>query len=168
PAGQVGVAYSTTLAATGGTAPFTWTVTAGTLPNGLLLNAATGAITGTPTVAVSNLSLTLQGDDSGAPAQLKGVTLSVTTASATLVITTRSLPAGQVGVAYSTTLAATGGTAPFTWTVITGTLPNGLLLNAATGAISGTPTVAVSNLSLTFQVKDSGAPAQTNSVTLDR
>lgn len=83
-----------------------------------------------------------------------------------LAITTTSLPSGQVGVAYSTTLAATGGTPPYTWTTTSGTLPAGLMLTASTGAISGTPTVSVTNLALTFQVKDSGSPAQSKTADL--
>jgi hypothetical protein len=51
--GTVGTAYSQTLQATGGTQPYAWEVTAGTLPAGLSLNASTGAITGTPTTATT-------------------------------------------------------------------------------------------------------------------
>ena len=83
-----------------------------------------------------------------------------------LEISTPSLPNGQAGVAYSTTVAATGGTPPYTWTTTSGTLPAGLMLTASTGAISGTPTVSVTNLALTFQVKDSGSPAQSKTADL--
>jgi hypothetical protein len=81
-------------------------------------------------------------------------------------ISTTSLPSGQVGAAYSTTLGVTGGTTPYTWTLTSGALPTSLMLNAATGAITGTPTAPASNLALTFQVKDSGNPAQSKTVNL--
>jgi hypothetical protein len=55
-----------------------------------------------------------------------------------LTIATTSLPAGQVGTAYSQTLTATGGTLPCTWWVSAGALPGGLTLNTA-GVVSGTP-----------------------------
>ena len=47
---------------------------------------------------------------------------------------------GTTGAAYSQTIAETGGTSPFTWSVLNGSLPDGLSINAATGAITGTPT----------------------------
>ena len=56
-----------------------------------------------------------------------------------LTISTSSLPNATVGIAYSQTLAATGGEPPYTWS-ISGSLPAGLNLNASTGVISGTPT----------------------------
>lgn len=58
-----------------------------------------------------------------------------------LVISTASLPGGTNGVAYNQTLASNGGSA-VTWSLSTGTLPAGLTLNAATGAITGTPSAA--------------------------
>jgi hypothetical protein len=134
-----------------------------------MLNASTGVIAGTPTVAVTNTPLTFQVKDSGSPLQSKSVTLTLTIAPgtpATLAISTTSLPGGQVGAAYSTTLGASGGTTPYTWTLTSGTLPTGLMLNASTGVIAGTPTVAVTNTPLTFQVKDSGSPAQTKTANL--
>jgi len=85
---------------------------------------------------------------------------------APLAITTTSLPSGQAGVAYSTTLVATGGTPPLAWTLTSGTLPANLVLNAATGAISGTPAASVTSSPLTFQVQDSGSPAQIKTVNL--
>lgn len=59
----------------------------------------------------------------------------------TLSTTTGALPPATVGSAYSKTLTAGGGTAPYTWTVASGTLPAGLTLNASSGVISGSPTV---------------------------
>lgn len=85
---------------------------------------------------------------------------------ATLAITTASLPSGQTGVVYGATLAATGGTLPFTWTLTNGTLPMGLSLNASTGAIAGTPAELATNVSLTFKVTDSSNPQQRKSVSL--
>jgi Bacterial Ig-like domain (group 3)/Putative Ig domain len=164
PSGQVGTAYNATLAATGGTAPYTWSLTSGTLPAGLTLSG--GAITGTPTSSVDAVELTFAVSDSSNPVQTKSASLSLTISPAppaTLSITTSSLPNAQVGTAYSTTLAATGGTLPYSWT--SGTLPAGLTLNAATGIINGIPT-ATATTTLTFTVTDSGSPAQTKSVNL--
>src|SRR5579859_2061443 len=166
PSGQVGTAYSTTLVATGGTTPLSWATTSGTLPAGLQLNASTGAITGTPTATANNVALTFQVNDAGNPMQSKSVNLTLTIAPATLAISTNSLPSGQVGVAYIATLVAAGGIPPYSWSLTSGTLPANLLLNAATGAISGTPTVSVTNSPLKFQVKDSGSPAQSKAVSL--
>ncbi len=170
PNGQVGAAYSVTLTATGGTAPYTWSWSSGSLPAGLSLNASTGAITGTPTTSVSATPLTVRVTDSGNPTQSQSGNLTLTIlpsgSGSQLTITTSSLPAGQIGIAYSATLTATGGNTPYTWSLTGGTLPAGLTLNTSTGAITGTPTAAVTASALTFAVTDSGSPAQTKSISL--
>ena len=55
--------------------------------------------------------------------------------SATLQITTTTLPAGRVGVAYNQTIAATGGNRPFTWSTSVGSPPAGLNLDATAGTL---------------------------------
>src|SRR5262249_28755576 len=75
----------------------------------------------------------------------------LTVASSPLTITTTTLPAATVGAAYTTTLTATGGTPPYSWSIASGTLPAGLTLAASTGVISGTPTTAGAS-SFTVQV----------------
>ena len=77
-----------------------------------------------------------------------------------LQITTSSLPAGQAQAAYTAQLGATGGTAPYSWKVIGGSLPSGLTLNASTGNIAGAPAQAGA-FSLTMQVRDSTVSTQT-------
>lgn len=71
-------------------------------------------------------------------------------------ITTTSLPNGTANSAYSATLAATGGVTPYSWSVISGSLPAGLTLGPSTGVISGTPTTAGTS-SFTVQVTDANA-----------
>jgi Putative Ig domain len=166
PNGQVGVAYAATLAATGGTLPYSWSLTSGTLPSGLSLYASTGTISGTPATPVTATPLSFKVTDSSRPAQNKSVSLTLTIAPVTLAITTSSLPNGQVGTAYSATLTATGGTTPYTWSLTSGILPAGLSLNGATGAITGTPTAVANATALTFTLTDSSRPAQSKSVNL--
>ena len=91
PVGLQGTAYSATLTATGGTLPYTWTLTSGTSPAGLHLNATTGAITGTPTAAANATPLTFMVTDFSSPAQTKSVNLTMTISPGTLAITTSSL-----------------------------------------------------------------------------
>ena len=76
-----------------------------------------------------------------------------------LSVTTTSLPGGVVGSAYSQTLAATGGVAPYTWSVSSGSLPAGLALDPSAGTISGTPT-AVGTSTFSVTATDSGTSAR--------
>lgn len=144
--GIVGTAYSQTLVATG-TAPITWAVTSGALPSGLLLNATTGVISGTPTTA-GTPSFTVSATNA-AGARLRTFSIAITTATIAPSITTGlTLFTASVGVPYSQGLAATG-TSPISWSVVSGLLPDGLTLNASTGAISGTPsTVQIANVGI--------------------
>jgi Big-like domain-containing protein/putative Ig domain-containing protein len=78
-----------------------------------------------------------------------------------LSVKTTSLPDVEVGESYSAKLAATGGVAPYTWSLATGSdLPAGLRLDAATGEISGMPTTTGST-EFAVRVSDAGAPDQT-------
>jgi len=156
-------AYSQTLQSTGGVTPYTWSLTAGSLPTGLSLNATIGVLSGTPT-ATGVFNFTVQVQDSYTPQQTDTQALSITV-NPQLDITTASLPNGVQNTAYSQTLSATGGTLPYTWSRTAGNLPTGLTLNPTTGLISGTPT-ATGVFSFTFQAQDSGSPQQTDTQSL--
>src|SRR5262249_22712348 len=101
---------------------------------------------------------TVQVTDSESPAVSQTKALSITIASATLTITTASLPNGQQGVAYSQTLTATGGATPYKFGRASCRLPAGLTFNASTVVISGTPT-GTGTSNFTVQVTDSESPA---------
>ena len=75
---------------------------------------------------------------------------------------TCAYPSGQVGVVYSSSLVATGGTPPYTYSISAGSLPSGLTLNPSTGAITGTPTAAGS-FSYTAKVVDAASASATSS-----
>ncbi len=81
----------------------------------------------------------------------------------TFAVTTTAANFGVVGNAYSSTLITTGGTAPLTWSLFGGSLPPGLMLNAGTGAVTGTPTTT-GNFNATFRVGDSAGKSATGAV----
>jgi hypothetical protein len=153
PPGTVGTAYSTTLTATGGTAPLTWSMV-GSLPDGLSFSTKTGVISGTPTTAGSvNFSAQIL-DSSDVPYTVKAAeTIAISTPVAPLEFISGNPPAGTVGVAYLTVLNVSGGAAPYSFSVTSGSLPAGLTLSSATGVIAGTPTAAGTS-TFTAQVED--------------
>lgn len=142
PNGTVGAAYSVALTASGGTAPYTYQVSAGGLPAGLALSSG-GVLSGTPTAGGTfNFSVRAVDSSSGTgPFQAtRAYTLTVGVPTIVFAPASGALPNGTVGAAYAANVAASGGTAPYVYGS-TG-LPAGLAINASTGAISGTPTTA--------------------------
>jgi hypothetical protein len=139
PNGTVSSAYTAAISAQG-TGTITFALVSGTLPTGLSL-ASSGAITGTPSVQGTS-TFTVSATD-GATALSTNATLSITVDAAFVnvsISTTSPLTGGVLGQAYAFTLVTSGGKAPFTWTVTSGSLPNGLALTADTGLVTGTPT----------------------------
>ena len=163
PSGTTGVAYTATLAATGGTAPYAWSIASGLLPTGLGLGVTTGTISGTPSTA-GTYNVTMAVTDSTGRQALKVLSLVIAAGACTgcpsLTITTTSLPNISVGVAYSTTLAATGGTAPYKWSILSGQLPPSITLVSSSGIISGTSSTAGS---YTFVIQAADSAAHTTS-----
>jgi hypothetical protein len=156
PTATVGLAYSASLAATGGTAPYNWSLDSGSpmLPPGISLSTG-GHFTGTPTQSGS-YSFVVKVLDSTSPVALTGsapVTINVSTAGpGQVVITTPAVPDGREGDLYDFLLSATGGTSPYAWSIASGALPTGLSIDQATGRISGTIGLLDSGL-WTFYVK---------------
>ena len=241
-----GTAYSNALTATGGTLPFIWTLSSGSLPSGITVQSA-GSISGT-TSQTGQFNITVEVSDSSSPKQtsFQSLTLTVnpavavtvtpttitvasgtstqftalvtntsnvavtwsasagtvssaglynpptvstnttTTVTATSVadptksasasvtvtppppppvsITTTSLSSATAGSSYSNTLAATGGTTPYTWTLSSGTLPAGITVQSA-GSLSGT-TAQTGSFNITVEVTDSSSPKLTSSQSL--
>ena len=156
PGGTVGQLYSQTVGATGGKTAYSWGIASGTLPAGLSLNNATGAVTGTPTASGTS-NFTVRVTDAGNPTRADTQVLSITIASAApLTIASWNLPEGKVGVAYPGAVTASGGVGTYTWSRASGTLPTGLSI------VQGTPTMRFSGLptknavfSFTLRVTDS-------------
>ncbi len=162
PSGQVGVAYNATVAASGGTTPYTWSQTG--LPAGLSINASTGVITGTPaagTAGTHTANITVTGGGTAT----KSFTLTIAAAAIPVDISTPSLPAGQVSIPYSYSMTGTGGTAPYSWSAAG--LPPGLTMSAA-GLLSGTPTAAGTfNMTVTITDSASGTTSKIYPITIN-
>jgi Putative Ig domain len=164
PNGEVGFVYSTTLAATGGSPPYTnWIVSTGALPQGLTLNNLTGVISGTPlNVFTSSFTITVRDSTATTSAPQN---FSIAIGSPVRITGPSALPGGIVGLAYpppggGVTFSSTGGWPPQTWSA-TG-LPPGMSINTS-GLLSGTPTVQGS---YTPQFTVTDAIGATASVTL--
>ncbi|HUP62400.1 MAG TPA: ice-binding family protein [Thermoanaerobaculia bacterium] len=153
PNGTVGTVYNQTVSGSGGAAPYTFAVTSGALPSGLVLDLATGEITGTPLTA-GTFDFTITATDSnGCPGSRPYTIVIAALGCPVITLSPATLPAGELGVFYDETIVASGGTGPYTFSVTSGTLPNGLTLGATTGAITGTPT-APGLFTFTIQATD--------------
>ncbi len=156
PIAFVNQAYAQTLSTAGGTGSISFSLQSGNLPNGLTL-APTGSISGTPTSAGA-FTFTVRAVDSANVTIATVLTLNVT--SATVSFSTSTLPSGTVNQSYNQPLTAAGGSAPYTFMVVTGALPAGLTLSS-TGILSGTPTSAGTSV-FSVRVTDSLGQASTS------
>jgi hypothetical protein len=162
--GKVGSPYSATLAVTGGTGPYTYSKVSGTLPAGLTLNSSTGTISGTPTTA-GTYTVTFRVTDSKGSTDTAICTIVVDGSLINLDCGTCGAGKGTVGTTYSATFSVTGGTAPYTFSKVSGTLPPGLTLGASTGKLTGTPTTA-GTYTFTIKVVDSKGNSDTATCTV--
>ena len=143
PAATVGQSYQcgSDITASGGKAPYTYAVSAGSLPPGLSLNPSTGAITGTPTAGGTFTFTVMATDSAGPPHNTGSQTYALVVNPPTITLSPSTLPSGTVGTPYGIhTISASNGTSPYTF-AWTGTPPAGLMLSSA-GVLSGTPTTA--------------------------
>lgn len=159
PSAQIAIPYSQVVVASGGTGPYTYSVSSGALPAGLSLNVASGAITGTPTASgISSFTITAT-DANDCPGSRTYVIAVTAIVCPVITLSPASLPGIVVGAPYSQTVSASGGIAPYTYLITSGALPPGLALNSTTGAITGVPTTAGS-YSFTITATDAnGCPA---------
>ncbi len=128
----------------------------GQLPTGLTFSLSTDKtrvlLSGTPTVA-GYFDLWLQVTNANQQVAYLYKRL-VVDYIAPLTILTDALQRMVTGQSFTQTLSAVGGTQPYAWSLIAGTLPAGIALNAASGVLSGTPTASSYSQTLTFQVAD--------------
>jgi hypothetical protein len=159
PDGEAGVSYSNPLEIYGNKNGNIWSVTKGSLPQGLSLNGATGVISGVPMNAgLSSFTVEV---NSGLHYWQQELSIRL---HFPLSVTTSSLPEGQVGVDYSAQLEVLGDSDSYTWSIITGGLPDGLKLDETAGSIYGTPAAAGTD-NFTVQVDD-GLKKATQTLTL--
>jgi hypothetical protein len=151
PTSTAGTAFSQTLTSSGGLAPYSYSLQSGTLPVGLTLSGG-GVISGTPTQrggyaftvrSTDSTSPTAQFVDKGYTGTVQNPTLSITPTTATAI---QSVP-------FSQTLAITGGVAPHSCLLETGTFPAGISVSSGC-VISGTTTAAAGNYPVTIRVTD--------------
>ena len=136
PGGQLNTFYSQTFTQSGGVGTATWSVSAGSLPAGLSLNASTGELSGTPTTP-GTANFTIRATDQNTCTGERAYSLTI--ACAAITITPATLTAGTAGTSYNQSLSASGGITPYTFSQGSGSLPTGLSLSGS-GVVSGVPT----------------------------
>ena len=157
---NVGAVYDANVVATGGTTPYTFSVSSGSLPDGVAISAA-GALTGTVLASATTQTFEVEVTDSSSPQLTRAQSYTVRVA---LEVATTALADATGGVAYSDALVAQGGLPPYDWSLTAGALPAGLSgPDPTTGEISGMPdpVCAAANASLSVQISDSDTPAAT-------
>ncbi len=173
PTGVIDRTYSRTLEVSGGTAPFSWDITAGALPDGLGLNTTTGEISGTPTLRGEE-TFTVRVSDGRGQTESRTLSITINRTDTDITILSPTLPVGVVntpynrtacGITFSGTLQATGGDNDYRWSVSKGSLPSGLTLTSS-GKIEGTPTTTGS-ATVTLKVEDGEENASSKVFTIE-
>ncbi|MEB2362287.1 MAG: putative Ig domain-containing protein [Bryobacteraceae bacterium] len=144
--GRIGTAFSQTITAAGGSTPYTWSLASSGFP-GLSIDPATGTLAASPSLP-GTYSFIVEVRDASGRVVTKTFTARI---DSDITIGPGTLPAGTAGSAYSTTLSASGGIAPYTWSV--SGLPSGLNADPASGVVSGTPSV-IGSFPLTVTAQD--------------
>jgi hypothetical protein len=152
-AAEVGVRYAGSLSASGGQGPYTWTASG--LPGGLSVGTG-GSISGTPT-GVGSYPSQVTVTDANGNAKTTSVTFRV---APRLVISTKRVRSATVGSAYVFKFGTKGGVRPVRWSIVRGSLPAGLRLNAGKGTIAGTARAAGS-ARVTLRAKDAAGGIST-------
>lgn len=154
----------TPVTAGGASGDKTYAITSGALPDGLTLNAATGVVSGTPTVANTfNFDITVTDVDGNTDV----LACEIIVAAVPAVTTSSPLAGATVGRSYTANQTSTGGTAPLVWSLASGSMPAGLALNSSTGQITGTPTTPASPATLNMRITDAnGTVSPTVSLSL--
>jgi hypothetical protein len=143
PAVKANIPYGALLEASGGSAPYTWSLVApGSLPTGLSVGPS-GVISGVPFGGTGGTyNFVVQVKDAQGTTVQKGISIAYTgpePVATTPSVVTTSLPDAKVGETYIHVMTGTGGTPPYTWSATE--LPDGLSMTA-TGVLHGTPTTA--------------------------
>lgn len=153
PYGRVGQSYSATLTASGGTPPYHWSVTGGSVPAGLGLNAASGTLSGSPAADADHVSLTFELTDSSASAESASVTLPLTVSPASISVSVSPRRAGlTIGQPLGLT-ATTSDLAGVAWSVspagptfATATSTSGQSVTLNTSQTAGAYTVTATSI----------------------
>jgi hypothetical protein len=153
-----GQGFSDSFSAVDGTPPYQWSIT-GNVPPGLTLNATNGTLSGT-TTGYGPYSFTVSVTDASAPVENDKATGTMSVVTVLTLMEPSSLTA-YLGQPYSAVLNADGGTPPYKWGLVSGSLPAGLTFNLL-GGITGTPT-QLGVFSIVLGATDAGNPPQTAS-----
>ncbi len=157
--GTVGSPYSATFAGAGGLPPYYWSISGGTPPGGLTLSSS-GTLSGTPSAA-GTFSFSVKVADTSSHALTTSTNFTLVIAPTPVVVATTALPAIAVGSPYAVPLAASGGTAPYTWRFLSGHLPAGITLSSG-GNLAGLTTSAGT---FKFKVKVTDSSPETETAT---
>ncbi|MGZ5544398.1 MAG: beta strand repeat-containing protein, partial [Limisphaerales bacterium] len=147
--------------ASGGIGPYNFAVTDGTLPNGLTLSSG-GVLSATPQTAGA-FTFTVTATDANGCSGSQTYNLTITCP--TITLSSSTLPNGTEGIAYSQMVNVIGGVGPYAYAVTGGSLPNGLMIDASTGAISGIP-AAIGNFTFTVTATDNHGCAGSGVLTI--
>jgi hypothetical protein len=144
--------YSQQLAAAGGDPPLQWSVAGGSFPRDFSLDATTGVLSGVPTTKGDHRFTVEVSDGSGTKASRL---FRLRVIPALRFSQAAALPHGIAGEPYSLAIEVVGGKLPYSWAAESGTMPEGLSLNQATGVIEGAPQTP-GRYRFRVQVTDSG------------